>query len=193
MILSLAALRSDSAWRATDPTKRSADGCQLLVPAAKVRSPATYRMRQMSLDDNKRLVRQHIDLSWNRGRLALSEKLHSKDFLYKSSFVGHPMSSAQFAAMVTQIRTAMPDLEVVVEECVAEGDKVVTWSTLIGTIETPALGYPPSDKVLSISAMAFWTLTPGQQIREICTMFDMESFRAQLGLATRTYAEKALP
>jgi len=147
----------------------------------------------MSLDDNKRLVRQHIDLSWNRGHLALAEQLHSKDFLYKSSFIGHPMASPEFAAMVSQIRTAMPDLEVVIEECIAEGDKVVTWSTLIGTIETPALGYPPSDKVLSISAMAFWTLTPGQQIREICTMFDMESFRSQLGLATRTYAEKALP
>ncbi|PKL98480.1 MAG: hypothetical protein CVV19_11720, partial [Gammaproteobacteria bacterium HGW-Gammaproteobacteria-9] len=37
----------------------------------------------MSLDDRKKLVRQHIDLTWNRGRLALAEHLHSKDFLYK--------------------------------------------------------------------------------------------------------------
>lgn len=193
MIPIWAVRRSGYTCRSTDPTKGSEDGCQRRVLAATVPGQVTYRMRQMSLDDNKRLVRQHIDLSWNRGHLALAEKLHSKDFLYKSSFVGHAMASPAFAAMVTQIRTAMPDLEVVVEDCVAEGDKVVTWSTLIGTIETPALGYPPSDKVLSISAMAFWTLTPGQQIREICTMFDMESFRAQLGLATRTYAEKALP
>ncbi|WP_415845770.1 ketosteroid isomerase-related protein [Stutzerimonas zhaodongensis] len=147
----------------------------------------------MSLDDNKRVVRNHIDLSWNRGHLALAEQLHSKDFLYKSSFVGRAMNSSEFAAMVSQIRTAMPDLEVVIEECVAEADKVVTWSTLIGTIENEALGYPPSDKVLSISAMAFWIVTPSGQIREICTMFDMESFRSQLGLVTRTYAEKALP
>lgn len=147
----------------------------------------------MSLDDKKRLVRKHIDLSWNRGHLALAEQLHSKDFIYKSSFVGHPMTSTEFCALVSQIRTAMPDLEVVIEDCVAEGDKVVTWSTLIGTIENGALGYPPSDKVLSISAMAFWTLTPTGQIRDICTMFDMESFRAQLGLVTRTYSEKALP
>ena len=70
---------------------------------------------------------------------------------------------------------------------------MVTWSTLIGTIERQAFGYPPSDKVLSISAMAFWTITPTQQVQEICTMFDMESFRAQLGLDTRPFAEKALP
>jgi steroid delta-isomerase-like uncharacterized protein len=87
----------------------------------------------------------------------------------------------------------MPDLEVVIEECIAEGNKVVTWSTLIGTIEKPAFGYPPSDKVLSISAMAFWTLTPSSEIQEICTIFDVESFRAQLGLETRSFADKALP
>ncbi|GAB6390227.1 ketosteroid isomerase-related protein [Stutzerimonas marianensis] len=147
----------------------------------------------MSLDDQKRLVRNHVDLTWNRGRMALAEQMHSKDFLYKSSFVGHPLNSTAFLALVAQIRTAMPDLEVVIEECIAEDDKVVTWSTLIGTIQSPALGYPPSDKILSISAMAFWTLTPAGHIREICTMFDMESFRSQLGLNTRTYAEKALP
>ncbi|WP_312591932.1 ketosteroid isomerase-related protein [Stutzerimonas nitrititolerans] len=147
----------------------------------------------MSLERNKKLARKHIDLTWNRGHMALAEQLHSKDFLYKSSFVGRPLGSAGFLAMVEEIRTAMPDLEVVVEECLAEADKVVTWSTLIGTIQKPALGYSPSDKVLSISAMAFWTLTPTGQVREICTMFDMESFRAQLGMDTRPYAEKALP
>jgi steroid delta-isomerase-like uncharacterized protein len=147
----------------------------------------------MSLDDLKRLVCQHIDLSWNKGRLALTERLHSKDFLYKSSFIGRPLNSSAFTQMVHDIRLSMPDLQVVVEECIAEGNKVVTWSTLIGTIEKPAFGYPPSDKVLSISAMAFWTLTPSGEIQEICTMFDMESFRAQQGLAIQALEEKALP
>ncbi len=147
----------------------------------------------MSLDDMKRTVRQHIDLSWNKGRLALAERLHSKDFLYKSSFMGRPLNGSDYCAMVEEIRSAMPDLEVVVEECLAEGNKVVTWSTLIGTLEKPALGYPASDRVLSISAMAFWTLNSVGDIQEICTMFDMESFRSQLGLETRPFAEKALP
>ena len=147
----------------------------------------------MSLDDLKRLVCQHIDLSWNKGRLALTERLHSKDFLYKSSFIGRPLNSSAFTQMVHDIRLAMPDLQVVVEECIAEGHKVVPWSPLIGTIEKAAFGYPPSDKVLSISAMAFWTLTPSGEIQEICTMFDMESFRAQQGLAIQALEEKALP
>ncbi|WP_212631387.1 ketosteroid isomerase-related protein [Pseudomonas sp. KB-10] len=147
----------------------------------------------MSLDDRKKVVCQHIDLVWNKGRLALAEQLHSSDFLYKSSFIGRALDSAGFSRMVQDIRYAMPDLQVLVEECIAEGYKVMTWSTLIGTIQKPALGYPPSDKVLSISAMAYWRLTPGNEIQEICTMCDMESFRAQLGLQTRPLAETALP
>lgn len=147
----------------------------------------------MSTEDLKRVVRQHIDLTWNKGRLALAEQLQSKDFLYKSSFLGQTLDSTGYAGMVQEIREAMPDLEVVVEECIAEGHKVFTWSTLIGSIQKPALGYPPSDRVLSISAMAFWTFNSLGEVQELCTMFDMESFRAQLGLASRAYAEKALP
>lgn len=62
-----------------------------------------------------------------------------------------------------------------------------------GTIVRPTLGYPASDKVLSISAMGFWVFNPQGQLQELCTMFDMESFRAQLGLQTRPFAEKTLP
>ena len=98
----------------------------------------------MSLDEMKKRVRQHIDLTWNRGRLALAEQMHSPDFLYKSSFIGRPLSSSAFVQMVQDIRSAMPDMEVVVEECIAEGNKVVTWSTLIGTIQKPAWATRPA-------------------------------------------------
>jgi steroid delta-isomerase-like uncharacterized protein len=94
---------------------------------------------------------------------------------------------------VQNTRHATPDLHVVIKECIAEGDKMVTWSTLIGTIQKSALGYPPSAKILSISAMAFWTIAPSNAIRGICTMFDMAGFRSQLGLAVQPVAAKTLP
>ena len=62
----------------------------------------------MALDDMKRLVRQHIELSWNKGRLALAEQLQSKDFLYKSSFIGRSFNSAAYCQMVQNIRDAIP-------------------------------------------------------------------------------------
>ena len=69
----------------------------------------------MPSHDLKRLARHHIELSWNKGRMALVEQLHSKDFLYKSSFIGRPLDTAGYIRLLQDIRTAMPDLEVVVE------------------------------------------------------------------------------
>src|SRR3546814_19522520 len=99
----------------------------------------------MSLDDRKKLVRQHIDLTWNRGRLSLAEHLHSKDFLYTSSFIDPPIASAEFLDRVRQIRHAMPELDVAVEDCIAEGNREVTCVQLTGNIANPALGHPPHD------------------------------------------------
>lgn len=125
--------------------------------------------------------------------MALMEQLHSKGFLYKSSFIGHPLDTVGYIRLLQDIHMAIPDLEVVVKDCIGEERKVFTRSTLIGAIARSTLDYPASDKVLSISAMGFWVFNLQGQLQELCTMFDMESFRARLGLQTRPFAEKVLP
>ena len=125
--------------------------------------------------------------------MALVEQLHSKGFLYKSSFIGLPQRTAGYIRLLQDIRTAMPDRRVVVEDCIGER-KVFTWSTLIRHHRPADPGLSGQRQVLSaISAMGFWVFNPQGQLQELCTMFDMESFRAQLGLQTRPFAEKALP
>lgn len=143
--------------------------------------------------DLKKIARQHIDLAWNKGHLALVEQLHSPDFIYKSAFTAQPLDNTGYRALVEEIRGGMDDLEVAVEECIREGNKVFTWSTLMGSIARPVLGYPVSDRIVSISAMGFWVFNSQDQVQELCTLFDMESFRAQMGLPNRPFAEKALP
>ncbi|MBA1272041.1 ester cyclase [Stutzerimonas azotifigens] len=132
----------------------------------------------MSPDDCKKRVRTHIDLSWNKGRLALAEQLQSKYFTYKSSLALQPLDSAGFAQIVRDIREAMPDLEVVIDECLSEGNKVVTSSTLIGTLVKPAFGRQPSDKIMAIAAMSIWTLNPAGDIEELNSLFDLDGGRS---------------
>lgn len=135
----------------------------------------------MSPEERKRRVRQHIDLSWGKGRLALAEQLQSRYFSYKSSFIAQPVNSAGFGLIVREIRLAMADLEVVVDECLSEGNRVVTSSTLFGTLTKPVFGYPPSGKILTVAVMSLWTLNPNGDIEEINSLFDLESARQQLG------------
>ena len=136
----------------------------------------------MSPEERKRRVRQHVDLSWGKGRLALAEQLQSRYFSYKSSLIVQPVNSAGFGHIVREVRLALPDLEIAVDECLTEGNKVVTSSTLFGTLVKPAFGYLPSNKILTIAAMSIWTLNPGGDIEEINTLFDLESARQQLDL-----------
>ena len=136
----------------------------------------------MSPEERKRRVRQHIDLSWGKGRLALAEQLQSKYFRYKSSLILQTVDSAGFALIIRRIRSAVPELEVAVEECLADGDKVVTSSTLFGTLEESIFGYPPSGKIMSVAAMSIWTFNPAGDIEELNTLFDLESARQQLGM-----------
>ncbi|MBK3757719.1 MULTISPECIES: ester cyclase [Stutzerimonas] len=138
----------------------------------------------MSADGRKKRVCNHIDLSWNKGRLALSEQMQSKYFAYKGSFIGQPLNSAGFAELVRNVRSAMPDLEVVVDECICEGHKVVTSSTVMGTLATPLFGYSATDKILAIAAMSVWTLNPAGDIEEIHTLIDLEGVHQQLGIET---------
>ncbi|MBA1264317.1 ester cyclase [Stutzerimonas sp. NM35] len=135
----------------------------------------------MSPEERKRRVRQHIDLSWGKGRLALAEQLQSRYFSYKSSFIAQPVNSAGFGLIVREIRLAMADIEVVVDECLSEGNRVVTSSTLFGTLTKPVFGYPPSGKILTVAVMSLWTLNPNGDIEEINSLFDLESARQQLG------------
>lgn len=134
----------------------------------------------MSPEERKRRVLNHIDLSWNKGRLALAERLQSRYFTYKATLLDQPVDSAGFGRTVRQIREALPSLEVVVDECLSEGDKVVTSSTLIGTLERPLFGFEPSDRVLAIAAMSLWTLTPTGDILELSTLLDLGSVHRQL-------------
>ena len=136
----------------------------------------------MSPEERKRRVQQHIDLSWSKGRLALAEQLQSRYFSYKSSFISQPVNSAGFGLIVREIRQAIPDLDVAVDECLSEGNRVVTSSTLFGTLEKPVFGIAPSGKILTVAAMSIWTLNPSGDIEEISTLFDLESARSQLGL-----------
>lgn len=135
----------------------------------------------MSPEERKRRVQQHIDLSWRKGRLALAEQLQSRYFSYRNSLLPQPVNSAGFGQIVREIRQAIPDLEVAIDECLSEGNRVVTASTLFGTLEQPVFGLVPTGKILTVAAMSIWTLNPSGDIEEINTLFDLASARSQMG------------
>ncbi len=96
-------------------------------------------------EQNKAFVRRLIDEVIGKGNFALVDELVAADYVGHTPFPetntreGHKQF---FAAL----RQAFPDLQITVEDQLAEGDKVVTRWTARGTHKGEFAGIPPTGK-----------------------------------------------
>lgn len=119
----------------------------------------------MSTDDNKQIIRRLYDEGWGQGNLdviggifAEQHTLHWNDL--------HPSDQQRSAEEVKRIvrayRQAFPDLRVVVNHLVAEGDMVAVLVTFTGTHDAEYEGFPPTHKVSSFTDMQLIRLEGGK-------------------------------
>lgn len=113
------------------------------------------------LENNKKLIRQFIELVWNQGRLNLAKSLVTPEFVYHASMVDEPMNLMNMGSMVHTIRNAFDDFTISVDELVAEGNQIVSQSTFTGTLVKPLMGFEPSDRILYLNAVTFWKVRQG--------------------------------
>ncbi|MDK2779491.1 MAG: ester cyclase [Pseudomonadota bacterium] len=128
---------------------------------------------------NKQLVKHAVQLSWNTGRFNLLKHLICPDFVYHTSFAEGFMDFDGFAAYISKIRHAIPDLEVSIEEIMAEGDKVISVSTFSGTFEHEVFGYQPNQRIISFGGVSTWTIRRGK-IASQNTLVDISELQRQL-------------
>ena len=83
--------------------------------------------------------------------------------------------------VVAMFRSGMPDLSVLVEDMIAEDDKVATRYTLEGTHEGELFGVPPTGQQLSIKSISVERVSDGK-IREHWRITDSLDMLQQLGV-----------
>jgi len=114
-----------------------------------------------SLEQNKKLVEQFITLTWQQGRFNLAKNMVRRDFKYHVSLLNQTLEYDMAAKVMQSIRDSMEDFEVMREDIIAEGDRVVTQSSFYGTLVKPMLGFQPSANVVTFSAVSFWEIKKG--------------------------------
>ena len=129
--------------------------------------------------ENKSLVERHIDLSWNKGKYGLLQQLVAKGFRYQTTFKDGFRDFEGYVEYVEDIRKSVTDLEVTVEEIMAEDDKVITFSTFCGSFNKPLFGMPANGKVIAFSAASVWIIYRGKVIEQT-TMVDLAGLQRQL-------------
>ena len=135
----------------------------------------------MSAESNKAAVRRLMEEGVNGGDDAVIDQYVSPDFMTRE---GESMSAAGpegFKDLAAVFRTAFPDGRFIIEDILAEGDKVVTWASFTGTHEGPLQGIPPTGRRVKVKDIDLYRLENGK-IVELWAHFDQLSMLQQLGV-----------
>ena len=117
----------------------------------------------MSLEKNKAVARRVMDEVWSQGNLDVVDELFDADNVYYDS--GNPAGwhgREGIIQAVTTYRSAFPDLNFVVEDMVAEGDRVAFRWTGTGTHKGELMGVPPTGKVVTTPGISLVRLKAGR-------------------------------
>jgi steroid delta-isomerase-like uncharacterized protein len=134
----------------------------------------------MSAEENKEIVRQFWGV-WEEGNLGLVDELVGLDYVNHSpGMPNQPEGPEGIKAVVSMFRAGMPDLRVVIEDVIAEGDKVMMRYRIEGTHEGELFGVPPTGRRVSIESITVERVS-GRKIREHWRVTDTLDMMQQLG------------
>jgi steroid delta-isomerase-like uncharacterized protein len=137
--------------------------------------------KNVSAEENKDIVRRFWGV-WEEGNIDLVDELLAPDYINHSPATpDQPTDPEGVKAVVGMFRSGMPDLRVVVEDMIAEGDKVAVRYTLEGTHEGELFGVPPTGQRLSIKSISIEQVSDGK-IREHWRITDTLDMMQQLGV-----------
>ncbi len=135
-------------------------------------------------EENKAILRRVNDEVFSQGNLDLVDELFSPNYvLHDPGIPGGELRGIESFKQqwVSMFRTAFPDLQLSIEDQVAEGDKVVTRYTGRGTHQGELMGIPPTNNEAVVSGMIMSRVSGGR-VEEEWNNFDALGMMQQLGV-----------
>ena len=134
-------------------------------------------------EENKALVRRWFAEVWNKGRADEIPEMFAADGIAHglSDDAANPLRGpAGFLPFHAQFREAFPDIEVVVEDQIAEGDKVATRCSVRGKHAGDSLGFAATQAPVEFTGVTITRIKNGK-IVEAWNNFDFMRMYKQLG------------
>lgn len=136
----------------------------------------------MSLDKNKELVREMVEVMFNQGDVSWVDEFLSPDFIENEELPpGVPAGREGVKLLTGMLHTAFPDFEATIEDLIAEDDRVVIRMTWTGTHEGEFMGIPPTGNRVSFGVFDIVRIADGM-IVEHWGLMDNMALMQQLGV-----------
>jgi steroid delta-isomerase-like uncharacterized protein len=135
----------------------------------------------MSTEQNKALARRFIEEGFG-GNLALADEIVAPTFTnYDPGTPPLPSGPEGYKQLVTAYRTAYSDLQLSVEDLLAEGDKVAVRWTARGTHTGPLGDIPATGKQVMMTGISVLSIAGGK-VAEQYTNWDTLGMLQQIGV-----------
>jgi len=134
---------------------------------------------------NKALMLRWFEEVWNKGRADAIAEMFAEDGIAHglSDDANNPLRGPTgFLPFHAQFRDAFPNIEVVVEDQIAERDLVATRCTVRGKHSGDGLGIAATQSLVDFTGMTITRIADGK-ITEAWNNFDFMKMYRQLGIA----------
>ena len=132
----------------------------------------------MSLDVNKALARRYFEEFLNQGNLCVADEIFDDRVSYRGPF-GSIDGVDRLKRFFLMIRKAFPDLHYIVEEGIAEGDKVINCFSSRGTLLGGVEGTEFHGRQFSVPGVNVFSIR-NRKITEVRCFWDTYSQMQQL-------------
>src|ERR1043166_5462042 len=139
-------------------------------------------------EQNKALAKRAFEELLSKGKFELAEQLYAKDFVNHG--IHRDISLEEDQAALKGWHHAFPDIAIVPEKLIAEGDLVTIYWIARGTNTGTGNGLPATGKKVEQSGITIWRIVNGK-IKEEWSAFDQLSMMQQLGLLPNQKASGA--
>jgi steroid delta-isomerase-like uncharacterized protein len=135
----------------------------------------------MTTAENKKVIAAFVGDVINQGRLDRADYLVALDFVELDPLPGQQQGREGLKDVIGGMRAAFPDLRWVLDEVVAEGDKVVSRFTWTRTHRATFLGIPPTGRKVTVKGVVIDRLAEGK-MADSRILMDSLGLMQQLGV-----------
>ena len=135
----------------------------------------------MSELGNRVVVQRFLEEVINEGRLEQADEIVAEDFVELDPLPGQRQGREGLKEVIGMLRAAFPDMHWVVEEMIAEGEKVVTRFTWTGTQQGTFLGIPATGRNVVVKGVVIDRIVGGM-MTDSRILMDTMGMMQQLGV-----------
>ena len=144
----------------------------------------------MAEEENKAVVRRFFEELLSTDNFAVADEILSSGFRFYFAGSPDPMKLEQYKEFLVGRRAAFPDRRFVVEDIIAEEDKVSARFTMRGTHKGEFRGLAPSGREVTMSGIDMIRLAEGKIVEDRVEV-DQLGMMQQLGVIASPQQAKA--